>query len=71
MKWEYLVEGVPAYQGSNIGIIKPMGPQDAIAIHLNTRGAEGWELVHVDRSVGLDARDPYFLGVVLYFKRLG
>lgn len=68
MTWEYLVEGVPTCQGSNVGIVKVADPKEMVAAHLNMRGKQGWELVQVDH-LALHGGSPYWFGVVFYFKR--
>lgn len=72
-KWEYLVEGISAYQGQSIGIVKTNSnrPIDYVSLHLNQRGEEGWELVQFSSTDGSSPRcDIYAPGVVFVFKRL-
>lgn len=72
VKWEYLVEGLPTYQGQGIGIVKTnaMGPQNHIQAHLNARGEEGWELVQFSGAAGAVGCNIYEPGVIFVFKRL-
>ena len=72
-KWEYLVEGLPSYQGQGIGIVKTNSnrPVDYVALHLNARGEEGWELVQFAGTSGASPGcDIYAPGIVFVFKRL-
>lgn len=69
VKWEYLVEGVPVYQGPGIGIVKPNLPQNNVMTHLNLRGAEGWELVQFAGAAGAVGCNIYEPGIVFVFKR--
>jgi uncharacterized protein DUF4177 len=70
MKWEYLVENLPVHRGTNIGIVKPTSPRDAVSDHLNARGAEGWELVQFGTSNGsVSGCDIYAPAVIFVFKR--
>lgn len=69
--WEYLVEGIPTYQGQGIGIVRSNAftSRDYVMRHLNTRGAEGWELVQFSPAVGQVACDIYAPGVIFVFKK--
>jgi hypothetical protein len=69
--WEYLVEGLPSYPSyqGNIGIVKQASPQNMLAMHLNQRGMEGWELVQFSPAVGQVTCDIYAPGVIFVFKR--
>jgi hypothetical protein len=69
MKWEYLVEGLPAYQGPGIGIVKTNVPQNNVMSYLNLRGSEGWELVQFAGATGAVGCNIYEPGIIFVFKR--
>jgi hypothetical protein len=71
--WEYLVEGLPSYPSyyqGNIGIVKQASPQNMLAMHLNQRGMEGWELVQFASTAGgVTACNIYEPGIIFVFKK--
>lgn len=71
-KWEYLVEGLPAYHGQGIGIVKMNAntPVNYVQDHLNLRGEEGWELVQFASAVDQVGCNLYSPGLIYVFKRL-
>lgn len=67
--WEYLVEGLPVYQGPGIGIVKTNLPQNNVMLHLNARGADGWELVQLSDGASPTGCNIYSPGIIFVFKR--
>lgn len=69
--WEYLVETLPTYQNQGIGIVRQssLTARDYVMHHLNSRGAEGWELVQFSPAMGQVACDIYAPGVIFIFKK--